>query len=164
MITILFAVLALLAVLWVAGPILEEKASEARAEGGARSEHDPARVVLDQIADLDLEHAAGKIPDAAYKAVRADLAAQASAALSAADAATGPLKADGTPRPSGATPMTVAAASESTEATLAGAEAKGRKASTKGAVTPSTGFCPECGKKVAVADKFCAHCGHKIRG
>lgn len=77
---IVFAGIAVAGVLYALWPMLEESFSgsnETTATSGARD----GKVILDQIEDLDLEYAAGKIPEDAYVSVRDQLVADAASML-----------------------------------------------------------------------------------
>lgn len=135
MITVAFAILAVIAVLWVVSSIFADASATTDVRPQAPPRRDPARPILEQMADLDLEYSAGKITDAAYSQVRADLAVQASAAL-AEDHGEGEK-------------MAVAAGS-SASSTMK--ERSGK----------AVAHCPGCGKPTTGADRFCAHCGYAL--
>lgn len=160
MVTILFAVLAIIAILWVILPVMSE-AEPIAEETSSTPSHDPSRPVLDQIADLDLEYAAGKIPETAYKHVRADLAVQAAAALAARDDASA---ARDEARSASGSPA-AATENESSASRSRAAKSTTSKASAGdgGKRAKASAFCPGCGKPAGPQDKFCAGCGRNLK-
>ncbi len=159
MVTILFAVLAIVAILWVVMPVMAETETSSQ-DAPPEPRHDPARPVLEQITDLDLEYAAGKIPESAYKHVRADLAVQAAAALAARDEASAArdeasaAREESSMRPPETRPQAAG------KAAVSAAAGSGSSAGKKG---KASAFCPGCGRPTRPQDKFCAGCGRNLK-
>jgi ribosomal protein L37E len=153
--TALFMVIAFAALVFLLEPILARQ-EEIEAAGGAAPGleavppptwmsafggtlvHDPAALVLDEIVDLDLEHAAGKIAHDSYATVRSRLVAEAAIAMAKSrptspDAATPAIDRAGTP--------STAAAQTATHAPHA---------------------CPHCGATIEPKGRFCTECGHPL--
>lgn len=77
----LMAMIVFSAILYLAEPLLEDAAAVTERGVGERKDFEHSEAILDEIADLDLERAAGKIADANYNTVRSRLIAEAASAL-----------------------------------------------------------------------------------
>lgn len=80
----LIAAAGIAVLLYLIQPFLEESPDAVPVFIGSNREKN---AILDEIEDIDLEHAAGKIPDAAYAHIRAELTAKAAHIIAAETAA-----------------------------------------------------------------------------
>jgi zinc-ribbon domain len=160
--------LALLVAGFIARPLFTGLAREVSEAERHRSELLAARDrTLSGLADLDMDMALEKIPEADYNVHRAELVQQGADILREIDALNGESPAEQGYGPEDAElegQLEAAVAQLRTkpdtglEAEMEAAVARLRenKAAGRG------GFCPRCGKAVASDDRFCTHCGASL--
>jgi hypothetical protein len=172
----IFLLLALLipVALFVARPLLEGKAGLATREEDLQ-EHDLSHLlaerdrILTALEELDFDHALGKIPEGDYQPTRerllfqgaevlrqidaldperaeADIERRIEAAIEERKMATAPDGQDQQP--------VLVDADDEVELQLAA-----RRRAREG---KSAGFCPQCGRPVQIADRFCPNCGNTL--
>jgi len=127
--------------------------------------------LYDAIKDLDFEHRAGKLSDADYQSVRADLMAQAAAVITQLDEV--PVPAEPAPeRPSRPEPPAASTKPPRQEVTAE----EGPTCSSCGQTNPAgakfcfhcgeriviAATCPECGTELPKEARFCTECGVAI--
>ena len=109
--------------------------------------------LYDAIKDLDFEHGAGKLSDADYQSVRADLVAQAAAVISQIDALPASAESSSERQPSPKQPK-----QPKEEVT----EEEGPTCASCGQTNPAGAkFCFQCGERIAV-EASCPECGTEL--
>ncbi len=190
--SILVGVAVVLLVAWVvAQPLLERRARHPAVAGEAERLKLQRDRLLVALRDLDFDHTLGKIQEADYTPLRAQLVAEGAAVLKqleglgepseeeAADLAEQAIAAHRQARAAGQTSTPAETPEDEVERAIA-ARRKARAAGKAGAcphcgaaVQPGDSFCPRCGATLARAcpkcgaaaqadDKFCAKCGSQL--
>jgi hypothetical protein len=159
-----------LAVLILVGIYLYAPFMERRARRVTEEEHELSALmaerdrVINSLQELDFDFKLGKIPEADYPAQRAGLLQKGADILKQIDSLAPQLvstqdtearleKAIAARRADGSVAQT-----KVTDDELEGMISSRRKGRTK----KSAGFCPRCGKPVAVTDRFCPSCGKSL--
>lgn len=138
----------ILVIAFVARPLMGSRASlvgEAEQRLSAlQAERDK---LLSLIQEIELDHAAGKIPDGDYLPQRTALVEQAAGVLRAIDGV------------KVGEPGAAAMPSEALDARIEAAVASLRQAATTAA---GQGNCTQCGSLLIEGDRFCSHCGAPV--
>lgn len=103
--------------------------------------------ILSLIQEIELDHAAGKIPDEDYLPQRTSLVQRGAEVLRSIDTL------------QTAKPQPVPRAERDREAQIEGAVARLRQQAPPG-IAP--GHCTQCGKMLVAGDRFCSHCGAPV--
>lgn len=156
-------------VYFVSHPLLPTKHLAKAGDVDAFSLEAQRESLYTQIKELDLDHATGKVNDADYVPLRAELVAQAADVLKKIDGV-------GTAAPA---PLPLTAQTDDVEALIAArrktrpasaakpadADVEAAIAARRRTVTPavSAPTCPKCGKPINAGDAFCAKCGTALQ-
>jgi hypothetical protein len=167
-------VLAAIAV-YVSRPLLPSRRAAQSGGVDALSLEAQRESLYTQIKELDLDHATGKVNEADYTRLRAELVAQAAEVWRQIDGVVQPAAPIAAKSASSATPSAEddleaviaarrktrsAAAPKPTDAAVEAAVAVRRKT----AAPASSGLvCPQCGKPISADDAFCAKCGAALQ-
>lgn len=142
----------------IALPLFDRRRAALQPPTKRQSLEGERRDIVRAIRELDFDHRTHKINDDDYKQLReqhVQRGAQVLRELSALDAAADAL--DVTIAPA----ATVASDADAADIAIERRIAALRKGG-KHAAHPSKGTCPNCGKAITSADKFCPQCGHKL--
>jgi hypothetical protein len=146
---LLLAVLVVVIAFFIARPLLNKEKEKRLENSGLSSLLAERDRVLDSLADLDLDHSLGKIPEEEYPTRRSELVQRGAAVLRKIDefqvATAGEPGKDKKP-------------SVLTDEQIEDLVSKRRSAQ----MDHAAGFCPQCGRPVLKSDQFCPQCGKPL--
>ncbi len=152
----LILTLMLLTGLFIARPLLDR-----RAQAVTQEEHELSMLlaerdrILNALAELDFDHALGKIPEEDYPGMRKQLLQRGAAVLRQLDAHQHAQQVNYGERLQAAldaAPAAVAVDVDDPIEALLAARRRSRE-------SKAGGFCPQCGGAVSLSDRFCPKCG-----
>ena len=134
-------------------PLLNQKRfNPALAHAAPVSRADQHQATLLALRDLEFDHRTGKVTDEDYASLRADLLAQAAATIDAQDK-----------RPVDVDDLIEQAIRSRRQTNVDAAIEEAVRSRRKHQVeSPAINFCPKCGRKARVDDRFCAGCGASL--